>query len=154
MYAQHDKLGYRLEDKTLEVKEIHSRHSGPSITPSTKRPFTRPPVTATEKLSPTVTTVKSTTNCELSITTVKGIKACKGQLIFEENFNNFDSKKWKKEVRIGLDSEDAEFVTYHNNPDVSYVMNNTLFIVPKLLSTVPGFDENKIKKGEINLQSE
>lgn len=45
-------------------------------------------------------------------------------------------------------------MTYHNNPEVSYVKNNTLFIVPKLLSTIPGFDENKIKKGEINLLAE
>lgn len=104
MYVQHDQLGYRLEDKKFEVKEIFSRHSGPSITPSTKRPISRPPVSAPDKPI-TVTPVQSTTNCELSVTTVKGVKVCKGKLIFEENFNSFDTKKWKKEVRIGLDSE-------------------------------------------------
>lgn len=105
MYVQHDQLGYRLEDKKIEVKEMFSRYSGPSITPSTKRPITRPPVSSDKATAASATSLQTPTNCELSVTTVKGVKVCKGKLIFEENFNTFDTKKWKKEVRIGLDSE-------------------------------------------------
>lgn len=105
MYVQHDQLGYRLDDKKFEVKEMFSRHSGPSITPSTKRPFNRPPVSAPEKPATVTVVTPVQNNCELSVTTVKGVQVCKGKLIFEENFNTFDTKKWKKEVRIGLDSE-------------------------------------------------
>lgn len=39
--------------------------------------------------------------CETSLTTVSGIQApnevCAGKLIFEDNFNNFDFKKWSHE---------------------------------------------------------
>lgn len=43
--------------------------------------------------------------CEISLTTVSGTHAkqpvCKGQLIFEDNFDELDLKKWQHELTLG-----------------------------------------------------
>ncbi|XP_017041579.1 gram-negative bacteria-binding protein 1 isoform X2 [Drosophila ficusphila] len=40
---------------------------------------------------------------------------CKGQLIFDENFDQLNDSLWIHEVRLPLDSKDAEFVLYDGN---------------------------------------
>lgn len=48
---------------------------------------------------------KYTADCRPSPTTTSGWaapkKICSGQLIFDENFNTLDKKKWKPEVTLG-----------------------------------------------------
>jgi hypothetical protein len=48
--------------------------------------------------------------CTPSATTVSGTyrpqRICSGQLIFEDNFNNFDLSKWQHEVTLGGGSID------------------------------------------------
>ncbi|KAH8234640.1 hypothetical protein KR032_001006 [Drosophila birchii] len=54
--------------------------------------------------------------CEPSISTVSppiaGVPICKGQLLFEENFDELNETLWLHEVRLPLDTKDAEFVLY------------------------------------------
>ncbi|KAM8708590.1 hypothetical protein ACLKA7_015545 [Drosophila subpalustris] len=71
---------------------------------------------------------------------------CKGQLIFEENFDQLNETRWQHEVRAPLDSTDAEFVLYDSKARVS---DGQLIIEPKLWSSYrPDLD---ITRAELNL---
>lgn len=53
----------------------------------------------------TVEIVTSNTCVEKSITTASGLHApsgeyCRGQLIFEDNFDDFDLRKWQHEISL------------------------------------------------------
>lgn len=56
---------------------------------------------------------------------------CRGQLIFEENFDELNDTRWLHEVRAPLDSTDAEFVLYDGRASVRA---GQLIIEPKLWS--------------------
>lgn len=57
---------------------------------------------------------------------------CKGQLIFEEEFENLNESRWLHDVRAPLDSTDAEFVLYDGK---ARVQGGQLIIEPKLWSS-------------------
>ncbi|XP_023162081.2 gram-negative bacteria-binding protein 1 isoform X2 [Drosophila hydei] len=57
---------------------------------------------------------------------------CKGQLIFEENFDQLNESRWLHDVRAPLDSTDAEFVLYDGK---ARVLDGQLLIEPKLWSS-------------------
>ncbi|XP_062132310.1 gram-negative bacteria-binding protein 1 [Drosophila sulfurigaster albostrigata] len=60
-----------------------------------------------------------------------GRALCKGQLIFEENFDQLNESLWQHEVRAPLDSIDAEFVLYDGK---AQVREGQLIIEPTLWS--------------------
>lgn len=57
---------------------------------------------------------------------------CRGQLIFEENFDQLNESRWLHEVRAPLDSKDAEFVLYDGKVRLR---DGQLVIEPKLWSS-------------------
>ncbi|XP_044313817.1 gram-negative bacteria-binding protein 1 [Drosophila rhopaloa] len=73
--------------------------------------------------------------CEPSETQVSpqiSVPICKGQLLFEENFNQLNESLWIHEVRLPLDSKDAEFVLYDGKAKVE---DGNLVIEPLLWSS-------------------
>ncbi|XP_054731992.1 gram-negative bacteria-binding protein 1-like isoform X2 [Anastrepha obliqua] len=106
------------------------------------------------EIAPTTTTEEPPTidqrndKCEPSLTTIHNRKVCRGQLIFEENFDGdqLDASRWRYEVRLPLDIADAEFVLYDTNAELS---NGLLKIEPRLWGNdSPNAD---IQKGDLNL---
>ncbi|PSN52726.1 hypothetical protein C0J52_06148 [Blattella germanica] len=88
------------------------------------------------------------TTCEQSKTLMSGKPACQGQLIFEEDFNTLDSKKWAHDVKIS-GSPDFEFVAYTSDPGNSYVHDGILHVKPILTTEVYG--ENFVNQGNLQL---
>nr|XP_023017874.1 beta-1,3-glucan-binding protein-like [Leptinotarsa decemlineata] len=82
--------------------------------------------------------------CKRSITTVSGSQApngiiCSGDLIFEDDFNELDLKKWQHEQTLG-GGGNWEFQWYTNNRSNSFVHNGVLHIRPTLLADDYGND--------------
>lgn len=42
----------------------------------------------------------TTADCELSVTTVNGQAACKGHVVFEEDWRTLNLRRWEYEVKI------------------------------------------------------
>lgn len=57
---------------------------------------------------------------------------------------------WKNAVKMPLDSEDAEFVSYQNLPNICSVKDGYFNIFPKLLSDTPGFSLDSIRTGTLD----
>lgn len=129
IHVQHESRGYRLTDKQYRV----GSGSG------SQEPVTTP----TKPTSPPET-------CGETKTTVRGRNVCQGELIFEDNFNILNSTAWRREVRIPLDVDDADFVMYDDKPDNCYITEGKLYIQPNRIEDIPGYDEIKIRSGEIN----
>lgn len=64
---------------------------------------------------------------------------CKGQLIFEDNFDTLDYTKWQNVVELSSDEFDADFVSFQNNSENLYIEDGILNIVPTLLSDLTRF---------------
>lgn len=138
--------------------------------------ITEPSSTVSTPLT-TETPNNKVVDCELSQTVVMGKSVCKGTLIFEDNFNSNDIyTKWKREIKIPLDTEvsfisyfinritfnlfcccfifkDAEFVSYQNSPNNLFIQNGFLWILPKLQTDYDGFNEERMRLGELNLNN-
>lgn len=87
-------------------------------------------------------------NCQPALTIIRNRHACRGELIFEENFNGneLNASRWRYEVRMPLDIADAEFVLYDTNADIT---NGLLTIVPRIWGNdSPNAD---IRSGNLNL---
>ena len=109
--------------------------------------------TATKPITKTTSKPSATTEkCLPSKTLVNGQNACTRTLIFEENFDVLDSSKWQREVRIPLDTESAEFLSYQNRSENSFVKDGKLFIKPTLLSDLEEFTDERIRTGELVLE--
>ncbi|CAH0546480.1 unnamed protein product [Brassicogethes aeneus] len=84
---------------------------------------------------------KSVDLCGTSLTTVSGTHApkqvCAGELIFEDDFDTLDLKKWQHELTLG-GGGNWEFQYYNNNRTNSYVENGILHIKPTLLADEKG----------------
>lgn len=90
-------------------------------------------------------------DCQPSETTVKGKPVCRNELIFEEHFTGTSlSKLWKNAVKMPLDTEDAEFVSYQNLPSICSVKDGYFNVFPKLLSEIPGFSADSIRTGTLD----
>lgn len=114
--VQHNQLVYRTTSAPIYVSELLSNNN--SITPDVR------PNTETSS-----TTESNTNQCQPSLTTVRNRQVCRGELIFEDNFDA-STPLWKKEIYIAPDMGDAEFVFY----DDSRVMtrNGELIITAQL----------------------
>lgn len=90
-------------------------------------------------------------DCQPSMTTVKGKTVCQNELIFEENFTGSTlSKIWKNVVKMPLDTEDAEFVSYQNVPSICSSKDGYFNVFPKLLSEIPGFSADSVRTGVLD----
>ncbi|KAG5670659.1 hypothetical protein PVAND_000907 [Polypedilum vanderplanki] len=90
---------------------------------------------------------------QLSETTASGTHAPtgpfrRGQLIFEENFNNFNLDVWEHEQTLA-GGGNWEFQWYTNNRSNSYTENGILHIAPTLVADEYG--ENFLTTGTISL---
>lgn len=88
--------------------------------------------------------------CNQSITTVSGKNApsniCSGQLIFEDNFNDFDQNIWQH-ISTLSGGRASEFQWYVNHPETSFTRNGRLHIKPQL--TADYFDEDFLSSGHV-----
>ncbi|XP_004535535.1 gram-negative bacteria-binding protein 1 isoform X1 [Ceratitis capitata] len=86
--------------------------------------------------------------CLPALTFIRNRNLCKGELVFEENFdgNELNATRWRYEVRLPLDIADAEFVLYDTNAEIS---NGYLKIEPRIWGNdSPNAD---IRRGSLNL---
>ncbi|CAH0398890.1 unnamed protein product [Chilo suppressalis] len=117
-----------------------------------------------DNLSYTVTTLGnrsggSTTekpvNCAPTITSVRGGTACAGQVIFEDDFSALKDA-WQIEQYLPVSSHpEYPFVSYQRlltDPVVS-VSNGYLRITPKIQQQMPGFNNESIYLGNLDLFS-
>ncbi|XP_046646573.1 beta-1,3-glucan-binding protein-like [Daphnia pulicaria] len=72
-------------------------------------------------------------------------------LIFEENFNDFNRTRWMHLITAWRGGN-SEFQYYTNRPENSYVKNGMLFIKPTL--TADRFDNNFLYSGTLDLNKE
>ncbi|XP_059622331.1 beta-1,3-glucan-binding protein-like [Phlebotomus argentipes] len=129
LYVQNEKLAYRLEDQVFEVMEFN---------------------TPTVIQIPEPVIIHERPQCEFSRTYVNGDHVCKSTLVFEENFDTLNGSIWTREVKFPKDTEDAEFCSYQDRPENSYIRDGKLFIVPSLQEEVPGFNESFIRRGKLD----
>lgn len=80
--------------------------------------------------------------CTVSQTTASGTQAptgtiCSGALIFEDNFNTFDHKKWQHETTLG-GGGNWEFQWYLNHRSNSFVNDGVLHLRPTMTADAIG----------------
>ncbi|KAJ9575890.1 hypothetical protein L9F63_007202, partial [Diploptera punctata] len=127
LHVIYEDLGYNKLDQKFTVTEFVDA-GGQIVKPDTSAPQPVPqpaPQPPLPQVPPQV--------CEQTKTIVNGRQACKGQLIFEEDFNNLDHSKWEHDVRIA-DTPDSEFVVYTDDSANSFVQNGILHVKPTLTS--------------------
>ncbi|ENN78827.1 hypothetical protein YQE_04710, partial [Dendroctonus ponderosae] len=73
---------------------------------------------------------------------------CAGDVVFEENFDQFDLEKWEHEITLS-GGGNWEFQYYTNNRSNSYVENGNLHIRPTFVSD--DYGENFLNSGTLDL---
>lgn len=146
VYVQHEDRSYWLANQKQKRKAALKT----TTTTTTTTTRVKPKATKTTKPSEKSTTTTEAP-CAPTVTTVNGKPSCAGRMVFEDTFQTFDLQKWQREVRIPLDTESAEFLSYQESPENSYVAGGHLFIVPTLLNMNPDFNEERIRTGELIL---
>ncbi|XP_050090855.1 beta-1,3-glucan-binding protein 2 [Anopheles aquasalis] len=152
VYVQYDNAGYWLSGQKHTVNKPKATvRSTSTTTTSTTTSTTTTTTTTTPK--PTTTT-PAAPPCGQTATTVNGGQpSCAGALIFEDTFDqNSLGTKWRHEIRIPLDTESAEFLSYQDHPENSYIAGGRLFIVPTLVTMSPDYTDERIRTGELSLQ--
>ncbi|XP_053674668.1 beta-1,3-glucan-binding protein [Anopheles nili] len=131
VYVQFENAGYWLKDQVHTVN--------------------RPKGTGTRKTTPKPTTTVSP--CVKTVTTFNGGQStCAGKLIFEDTFEQGTfAPKWQHEIRIPLDTESAEFLSYQNLSENSYIAAGRLIIVPTLVTADGVYTDERIRTGELVL---
>ncbi|XP_005187613.2 gram-negative bacteria-binding protein 1 [Musca domestica] len=133
---QYDGVIFRDRQGPFSVAAI--RNGDPNIMAITTSSTTTTPTTTTTTPVPSPSSgdenrVNNTQNCFDSQTELphgdNKHKHCKGDLLFEENFDNLDDSRWINEVRIPIRTTDDEFVFYNGT---AYVDNGILKITPTL----------------------
>lgn len=133
---QYDGVIFRDRQGPFSVAAI--RNGDPNIMAITTSSTTTTTTTTTTTPAPSPSSgdenrVNNTQNCFDSQTELphgdNKHKHCKGDLLFEENFDNLDDSRWINEVRIPIRTTDDEFVFYNGT---AYVDNGILKITPTL----------------------
>lgn len=137
--VQHNRLVFRDMKDPISVGAFRSGNKNFIIT-------TTPRTTTTETVTEETSTIKkpidATKICSTSITELQNPRNfCKGDLIFEDNFNIFNEEYWTNEVLIPPTTNDAEFVLY----------NGTFGIEGDLLKINANLNDRNIKKDSIDL---
>lgn len=129
--VQHGNVIFRDQGQTFQVCQLQGVHLPADCL---KKPNLKKDTT--EKGN--IVNRESSTSCTLSMQSETVMSPfsthplCKGQLIFEEEFDQLNESRWLHEVRAPLDSTDAEFVLYDGN---ARVLDGQLIIEPKLWSS-------------------
>lgn len=88
-----------------------------------------------------------------SITKFNGnVRPCKGDVIFEETFNNLNTSIWQNVIQIPSDNFDADFVSFQNRKQNCFVSAGNLHLVPSLITDVPGY--RTAQRGNLNLKKD
>ncbi|XP_041976668.1 beta-1,3-glucan-binding protein-like [Aricia agestis] len=99
-----------------------------------------------------LTLLAYTSACNISETKVSGSRApksvCSGDLVFEDNFDEFDFDVWQHEITLS-GGGNWEFQYYDNNRTNSYTHDGVLFIKPSL--TADQFGEAFLSNGRIQI---
>ncbi|XP_041772752.1 gram-negative bacteria-binding protein 1 [Anopheles merus] len=143
VYVQFANEGYWLTDKKHTVIRTKATVAPKSTTTTT--------TTTTTTVKPTTTTPPP---CPPTLTTFNGGQpTCAGKLLFEDTFEQGSSfaPKWQHEVRIPLDTDSAEFVSYQSSPENSYIAAGRLVIVPTLVTQTADYTDERIRTGELTL---
>ncbi|XP_038206219.1 uncharacterized protein LOC119828190 [Zerene cesonia] len=95
---------------------------------------------------------KPPSQCRSTLTQVRDGKACAGQVILEDNFDTLNEDLWYIEQYIP-EQPDYPFVSYQRPPksQTVQVKNGNLEIAPQLLQNLPGFTNNSIYSGTLDL---
>ncbi|KAG8229243.1 hypothetical protein J437_LFUL007929, partial [Ladona fulva] len=148
-WVQHDDLGHQRLENVWTITALVSRDN-PNQPPITVAPPIIPPTTRAPA-GGGGTEVQPQPSCPKSVTIVNGAPACKGKLIFEEQFKKFDLRRWQHEITLS-GGKNWEFQLYDNNRTNSYVRNENLIIKPTLTADRLGNDYH-LFAGELSLQS-
>ncbi|XP_052872110.1 beta-1,3-glucan-binding protein 1-like [Anopheles cruzii] len=150
VYVQFENAGYWMSDEKHTVSKPKA-----TVAPrSTLRPTATVRTTTTQPTTTTTTTTTTAAPCGQTVTTINGGQpTCAGKLIFEDTFeqNSFGTK-WQHEIRIPLDTEVAEFVSYQKLPENSYIAGGRLFIVPTLATVSGDYTDERVRTGELTLE--
>lgn len=116
--VEHFNRHYHQTDGYFKVLKFDNVDGSSSSSDNDDHPFTQNPLSTqtstkryTTEYTPTIdirfdsSTKNSKESCEKSETLVKGKQVCKGELIFEENFEGSDLRNWQREIKMPLDSE-------------------------------------------------
>ncbi|XP_077290193.1 beta-1,3-glucan-binding protein-like [Arctopsyche grandis] len=139
VFVQHENYGYRKDSQRFDVKVL--------VPPNT--PWQIKAGKPTQSVGPT-----NKPNCQPSKTTINnGQTACRGQLIFEDDFKSqgIDPGKWVIERRIPSDQQENEFVSYQKE-SVTIVGEN-IRIYPSLLELTRGFNKEAVETGTLDLRA-
>ncbi|KAJ8877940.1 hypothetical protein PR048_022399 [Dryococelus australis] len=129
LYVQVDGLGYRRDDQKWVVTKLVDAANPPAPGPGP---------------TPGPTPGPAPVECGTTTTTVNGQTSCRGQLLFEDNFDNLDLSKWGYDVRIA-GSPEYEFVTYARNAENSFTKNGILHIKPTLLADTKDITKDSLQ---------
>ncbi|CAH0730011.1 unnamed protein product, partial [Brenthis ino] len=93
-------------------------------------------------------------DCLPTLTDIRNGKACAGQVIFEDNFDDLREDLWQIEQYIP-DEPDYPFVSYQRPPNAAVVSASAgyLYIAPQLLQNLQGFSNSSIYTGTLDLSS-
>nr|AYK02796.1 microbe binding protein [Manduca sexta] len=94
-------------------------------------------------------------DCKPTRTKVRGGFACAGQTLFEDNFDMLDESVWQIEQYIPNTHPEYPFVSYQHlaTDQTVTTAGGTLRITPKLQQDLPGFTNETILSGTLNLFS-
>ncbi|CAG9561447.1 unnamed protein product [Danaus chrysippus] len=122
VYVVSDKKGYLKDNLSFTVKALESPSSNPAA------------------------------DCRNTPSVVRNGKACAGQVLFEDNFDSLREDLWQIEQYIP-DEPDFPFVSYQRPPNAPTVAveGGYLKIEPKLQQDLPGYSNNSIYMGKLNL---
>ncbi|XP_017842219.1 gram-negative bacteria-binding protein 1 [Drosophila busckii] len=134
--VQHGALIYRSPGQPQEVCQLSGEHLPAECTYSGESTAYQQPESTTENGITKVLPNDVRSHCQqTSITIVSPAPEkpiCKGELVFEDNFDSLNDSCWLHEVRAPLDSTDAEFVLYDGK---ARVHNAQLIVEPRLWSS-------------------
>nr|XP_008191497.1 PREDICTED: beta-1,3-glucan-binding protein isoform X2 [Tribolium castaneum] len=110
-----NKLGYTKDDQEFVVRQLLDKEKSPA-----NPPVKKPEPEIEERLP---------SGCKASATISKQKKMCKGEEIFNENFENLKPELWNREIKYA-GKPDFEFVLYTDRKEILSVNNNELTIRP------------------------
>ncbi|KAI5637471.1 carbohydrate binding domain (family 32) domain-containing protein [Phthorimaea operculella] len=139
VFVSVNSAGYFKDNLSFTVTELVDPSAEPTAT-------SKPPVSP-----PTTTSSPNDGVCRPSATTVRGGTACSGQTIFEDNFDKIREDVWQIEQYVPNEHPEHPFVSYQRAA-VS-ISNGNLRITPTLQQNMPGYNNDSIISGNLNLFS-
>nr|AHD25001.1 GNBP [Antheraea pernyi] len=97
---------------------------------------------------------ETTSACNPTLSMVRGGRACAGDILFEDNFDELNDNAWQTEQFIPVNNPEFPFVSYQRLADPTvYTAGGYLHIKPTLQQTLPGFTNDSIYSGTLDLFS-